>query len=405
MPRPSSGQVLERRGKHGRVWAIRFRAYGRRYYETLNGEVATRAEAEEELANRLADVRRGIWRPSTPEPVAQPTEEPTFHEFASEWFAARKLDGIRPRTIEHLEWALTVHLLPAFARYRVGQLTPQLVDGYRTAKVRDREERLVDRPLSNTTINRTIAVLAAVLDQAVEYGHLATNPAPGKRRRLKQARPRRTWLELDEVRSLLETAGTHRALLATMVLGGLRVGEAIGLRWRDVDLAGGTLQVRHSKTDAGERTVDLSPDLLGELKLHRANSRFAEARDLVFPTLRGTARDRHNVRARVLAGAIERANKQRAEHGLARIQDGVTNHSLRRTFASLLYEAGASPAYVMAQMGHRSSALALEVYARKMERERDTGARMDALIRGAEWAQTGTSADVNALTAEVESTA
>ena len=76
--------------------------------------------------------------------------------------------------------------------------------------------------------------------------------------------------------------------------------------------------------------------------------------------------------------------------GLPAIQEGVTNHSLRRTFASLLYEAGASPAYVMSQLGHTSSALALEVYARKMARSRDTGARMDALLRSADWAQTGT---------------
>jgi hypothetical protein len=55
-----------------------------------------------------------------------------------------------------------------------------------------------------------------------------------------------------------------------------------------------------------------------------------------------------------------------------------------------LYEAGASPAYVMAQMGHTSSALALEVYTKVMERKRDTGARMDALIQGAQWAETGT---------------
>ena len=44
----------------------------------------------------------------------------------------------------------------------------------------------------------------------------------------------------------------------------------------------------------------------------------------------------------------------------------------------------------MSQMGHTSSALALEVYARKMARSRDTGARMDALIQSADWAQTGT---------------
>ncbi len=59
-------------------------------------------------------------------------------------------------------------------------------------------------------------------------------------------------------------------------------------------------------------------------------------------------------------------------------------------FASLLYESGASPAYVMAQMGHESAALALEVYSKVMERKRDTGQRMDALVRGADWAQMGT---------------
>ena len=48
----------------------------------------------------------------------------------------------------------------------------------------------------------------------------------------------------------------------------------------------------------------------------------------------------------------------------------------------------------MAQMGHTSSALALEVYARKMDRQRETGARMDALIRGADWAQMGTNGEV-----------
>jgi integrase len=93
----------------------------------------------------------------------------------------------------------------------------------------------------------------------------------------------------------------------------------------------------------------------------------------------------------VLATAITRANAKREKEGRGPIV-GVTNHSLRRTFASLLYEAGASPAYVMAAMGHTSSALALEVYARKMERQRDTGQRLDALIRGADWAPMGTTA-------------
>lgn len=55
---------------------------------------------------------------------------------------------------------------------------------------------------------------------------------------------------------------------------------------------------------------------------------------------------------------------------------------LRRTYCALLYESGATPVFAMAQMGHRSSSLALEMYSKVLERQRDTGARMDALLRG-----------------------
>jgi integrase len=172
-----------------------------------------------------------------------------------------------------------------------------------------------------------------------------------------------------------------------MILGGLRVGELTALRWAQVDLAGGKVRVLAAKTEAGQRVVDVSPMLLDELKRHRADSRHAGPEDLVFCTSKGTTLNRNNIRTRVVGKAVERANVALAKAETPTIQGRVTNHSLRRTFASLLYEAGASPAYVMSQMGHTSSALALEVYAKKMARSRDTGARMDALIQGADWAQ------------------
>ena len=150
--------------------------------------------------------------------------------------------------------------------------------------------------------------------------------------------------------------------------------------------------------------VDLSPMALDELKLHRANSPHPEPEDLVFCTGKGTPLNRNNIRTRVLGKAVAKASQALEKTGMPRIQDGVTNHSLRRTFASLLYEAGASPAYVMSQMGHTSSALALEVYAKKMARSRDTGARLDALIRGADWARTGTDVDSPGSSLPKEST-
>jgi integrase len=397
MARPPTGSVVERPGKKGVTYALRFRAYGQRRYVTL--EVATRAKAQEELENVLADVRRGIWRPPADPIEARPEEahEPTLHRYASEWVERRRHE-VDERTVEHWRWALA-HVLEFFAEYRPSQITGRLVDQYKLAKLREREQfyeaharkqRLDQRGLGPGSINKTLKILSQVLDDAIEDGYLMENPARGKRRRLKASKPRRTWLELDEVRSLIDGAGeTHRALIATMILSGLRVSELTGLRWRDVDLASGRLQVADSKTDAGRRTVDLSPDLRDELLAHKAKiDGDVDPAGFVFATRNGTARLRSNVSWQILGPATAAANDARVKAGLPPIKSDVTNHSLRRTFASLLYEAGASPAYVMAQMGHESSALALEVYAKVMERKRDVGARMDQLVRGAEWTAT-----------------
>jgi integrase len=379
MPRPASGQVLERAGKRGRVvFAIRYRVPGHgRVYETTTA--ATREEADAKLRHTLADVERGIWRPPVKEqPYQAPLEERTFHVAASEWVAERR-DELEPRSIEALEWALS-HVLGGLAEYPPSTITAAMVDSYRRAK-------LHEGSLSKRSINRTIAVLGQVLDDVLEDG--APNPARGKKRRLKAGKPERIWLELDELRSLLAAAGDHRALLATMAMAGLRVSEACNLYWRDVDLASGRVHVAQSKTDAGRRTVELSPDLLDELKALKARSPWQEPDELVFPTRNGTKRDRHNVRSRVLLPVLARTNKVRAKAELRPIAH-ITSHMLRRTFASLLYAAGASPAYVMGAMGHESAALALEVYAKMMARQSNTGAAMDELVRGPEWAQMGT---------------
>jgi integrase len=234
-------------------------------------------------------------------------------------------------------------LLPFFASYSVTAISAELVDGYRTSKVREREEKLVERPLGNNSINKILALLARILDEAVEYGLIEQNPAAGKRRRLPPVKPNRTWLA-HEAQSVLDAAGRYRPLLATMILAGLRVGELTSLSWRHVDLAGAKLRVAEAKTEAGVRVVDISPMLLDELKAHKANARDSEPNALVFCTAKGTPLNRNNIRIRIVGKAVERANADLEKEGIAPIADGVTKHSLRRTFASLLYEAGASPA-------------------------------------------------------------
>ncbi|MCW2951025.1 MAG: integrase family protein [Conexibacter sp.] len=420
MPRPATGEVVEKpSARGGTTFALRFRAYGRRRYVTLgtSAEGWTRQRAETELENVLADVRRGIWQPPQLEPVVEPevTADPTFHEFASEWWAAKKLE-LGENTVAAYEAELTLHVLPFFARHRLSEITIREVDRYRQSKVAESERRraaiaarrpLIDdrgrvlRPFSPSYINATIKRLAQVLEVAVEYDLLPRNPARGERRRLKASRPRPVHLDgVDQIVAMLDAATSldassartrgRRALIATLVFGGLRVTEACELRWRDVDLASGRITVGRAKTDAGMREVDIRPALRDELLAYRAARPWVGMNDLVFTSQTGNARTKDNVRQRVILPVVKRADELLDERGQQPLPRGVTAHKLRHTFGSILVACGEDPTYVMGQLGHTDPEFTLRVYTHAMRRDGDERARLRALIDGAEWAPLGT---------------
>ena len=95
-----------------------------------------------------------------------------------------------------------------------------------------------------------------------------------------------------------------------------------------------------------------------------------------------------NVRKRILATAVEHANKQRAERDLSLLPDRLTPPSLRRTFASVLYALGEDPGIVMDEMGHTDPGLALRVCRQAMRRGEDEKAQLHALVDGIDPAPT-----------------
>jgi integrase len=385
MARKPTGQIIERRGKRGTSFGLRFRAYGKRHYVTADAH--TRTEAETELANLLADVRRGLWRRSE-QPLEVLKAEPTFHEFASEWLVAREQEGLAERTIEDYRWALTHHLLPFFKSHRMGEITVREVDRYKTFKAGE-------GVLSANTANKTLVRLSQILSVAVEYELIPANPAAGKRRRLKSTRPTRAWVEPEQLMSLLEGAGAGHALIAMLVGTGLRIGEAVALCWRDVDFPTGTVRVVRSKTDAGVRVVDLTPALRDGLLAYKAGARWSAADDPVFATRTGRPQNRHNVRRSVLLPAIKAANVKLAKLGIGEIE-GVGLHGLRRTYASLRAAAGDDPAYVSEQLGHEDPRFTLRVYTHAAKRrQRLTGTHREQFNKAIEWARMGTSVDLS----------
>lgn len=308
-------------------------------------------------------------------------ESLTFGEFAAGWLTNREPE-LRPKTIASYRWLLESHLLAHFETVALDAIGPQDVDRYKAAKLRE-------GGLGPNQVNKSIGLLARILDTAADYGHLdpARNPARGSRRRVKASIPHRPTIEPEQLPSLLAAAGPHRPILATMAGAGLRNGEACALDWRDVDLASGTLSVVAAKTQTGLRQVDLPGALRGELAgLHKRDS----DRDTpVFPNRNGSRQTPSNM-GRRFKTVTRRANERLAEIGLDPIDEMASPHSLRRLYASLRFALGDDPVYVADQLGHTDPTFSMKVYARAVRRrERLTGVALSEFDAALHWAGMG----------------
>jgi integrase len=298
MGRPATGNLLEIRStRTGEVssYSARVTYNGRRRSVRLKARERLLAEAE--MRQIVEEIGLGIWAPPR-EPIRP--ETPSFGAFAMEWFARQCLEGgskrvgLAPSSQAELRWALD-HLLEHLAAMPIDTITIADVDRYRLAKVNQGR-------LSANSINKTLTALAAILELAVEYELIDRNPAKGRRRRLAATKPNRPWLDrADQIIALLDAAGTldreaqfrsgqRRALLATLIFAGLRLGEALSLHWQDIDLAAGVIRIRRAKTPTGIRDVNVLPILLDELHAYKA--RHADEHDsLLFVTSTGQVLD------------------------------------------------------------------------------------------------------------------
>ncbi|MFZ2052011.1 MAG: site-specific integrase [Solirubrobacteraceae bacterium] len=318
--------------------------------------------------------------------------EQTFGEFAWHWFEASKLEW-RPKTQLDYSWQLRCHLVPFFGQHTLSQITIAEVDRYR-------HSLLATGKLSASSINKTITRLAQILEVALEYGLIERNPARGRRRKLRAARPPAIWLDrAEQIEALLSAAAEldrraaehggrehrggpvyRRALLSTLVLAGLRMGELIELRWRDLDFAGERIAVQAAKTDAGIRHVEMLPALRAELEGRRARRADAGPEDFVFASARGSRAIHGNIRRRAFDPVVQLANRNLVQAGEVPLPQGLTPHKLRHTFASILIAIGVDPGSVMEQLGHADPGFTLRVYRHGMRRDEASRERLARLV-------------------------
>ena len=402
--RKAPGQIVEQCGKRGVAWALRFRLPdGRRVSEKLGQDYGPdaidRKEAEARAERLLAQVRLGQYRTKEERAADLAAREaeretPFFKTFSEEWMDRRRVLGGRRGTglsasgENDLSWRLD-HLCSWFGGMKLAEIDEAEVERYATAK---RSAPVREGGLGATSVNKTLSTLEAILANAVRYRIVDRNVVDGYR--VPGAKYRAEILDrASQVEALLNAAGEKdragrlrighgRALLAVLVFGGLRIGEALALRWRDVDLASGMLRVRDGKTENARRTVDLLPPLRDELAALKAR-RSGGRDELVFSTAKGKKDSASNVRNRTLAPAVERANQilDKAEDEL--IPGELTLHGLRHTMISVLLAVGAEAGHVADTVGHADAGFTYSRYRKRVRRESGELDRLRVLFLGA----------------------
>jgi integrase len=266
---------------------------------------------------------------------------------------------IRPTTRARLDSAIDAQILPRLGDVPIGRIDRDVVQAW----VND----LTKSGLAPATVRKAVQTLSRVLRRAVGK-RIRSNPCtdPGLvLPRLEKHEAR--FLDVDEVRALADAIGpTWDALVWIGATCGLRIGEILALRWRDVDLLHGAITVRRTaseangaqyvgptKTGNGRRAVPMPRVAVAAVRAHMERTAGARstAVDLVFPTRNGTPWRATNFRNRVWRPACTAADL-----------DGLVPHELRHTAVSLWIAHGATPNEVAAWAGHGTTSVVLDVY-------------------------------------------
>ncbi len=349
MPRRSYGTgslIVRGDGNGAEVWYGQWRSYGRIVKRRLGSkrqagsrDGLTRAQAERELRRRI----------ETEAAVVPLDRRLTVAEAGERLVAHLDALGRKRSTIIAYRSALRAHLVPFFGETTLDRLRREDVERFMAEMRR--------HGLAAKSIRNYVGVLGAIYAHAEKRGWTGGNPVRGVELPARTELGDVRWLDQADLDALVnETTGAapslYRALFLTAAMTGLRQGELIALRWRDVDWAAGRIRVRQNyvrgqfgtpKSRRSARSVPLADRVAGELERHHQASYWIRDDDLVFasPSTGGPLERSHVLR--VFKNAL----------AAARLDERHVFHDLRHTFGTRMAAAGVPLRTLQEWMGHR----------------------------------------------------
>lgn len=390
------GGISEYATKAGPRFLIKYTApdeHGQRRVFLHRG-FPTRRAAANALREQLGRVDRGAH--VAPSRI-------TVEQHMGEW-----LDGLQlgQSTISSYRKNVRLHVVPYLGHLRLEALTGTRLSGlYRELEVSGRRDGR-EGGLSPRTVRYVHTIVHAAMKAAVRDGRLVANPAdkatpPSAKR---AASPEMHTWDAAELRAFLDWSRDqgdelHSAWLL-LAMTGMRRGEALAMRWGDVDFDAGTVSVRRSvgvvKTKgAGQeivlgtpksgkaRVIDIDPETLATLKTYRAQRGaislgFARDDAYILGTLSGGVRHPERF-SRAFGVRLGQAREVLGEDALT----GIRLHDLRHTHATLLLRAGVHPKIVSERLGHAKVSITLDVYSHAVPTlQREAAGKLAALVYG-----------------------
>src|SRR6266851_3673063 len=291
--------MLFQRGTRRKLWVARWwedviqanGTLGRLRRSEVIGTVAeypTRRQAMQVLSQKLRALNRGDARPQSTR---------TFANFVKDDWMPVILPTLKYATQKHYRYMLDVHLIPAFGKSQLRNLTREDLQGFLSRKL--------NSGLSWETVHHFKCGLSKILGAAEEWGCVSENLAQKTKLPRRQYGPERVVLTPVQVQKLTEALREPvRSFTLLLVLTGLRVGELLALRWENVDLNVRLLRVVETvydghfdkpKTKRGMRTIPIGAGTVEILTVLRPAA--VDARTLVFAKSDGMPLDRWNLRA------------------------------------------------------------------------------------------------------------